>query len=157
MSSSTITSTSQNPQKDQDAGSHHTWVEVQANFICTSKLLHHSSLYLSLILLGFPFISFHKHSLSSPWLPFSLIALMKSQAGVEAHALFCRELPRMGVAHCRHKEEGCILCRIFKNKETKSQSAFLMHMRQHSKSVLTFVTTKHPSPGPPNSLGLYSK
>lgn len=53
ISSSTITSASHNLQKDWDAGSHHTWAEVQANFICISKVLHHNSLYLYLIFFAF--------------------------------------------------------------------------------------------------------
>lgn len=106
-------------------------------------------------LLCFPFISFPKHYLSSPWLSFSLIALMKSNAEVEETcALFCSEIPRTGVVHTGTKLKAFSLGN-FKTliQLTKSQSAFIISVHQHSKVVQTFVYNKIPLLPPQNSLG----
>ena len=89
-------------------------------------------------LLCFPFISFPKHCLSSPWLSFSLIALMKSNAEVEETcALFCSEIPRTRMVHTGTKLKGAFSLENFKTliQLTKSQSAFIISMHQLSKIV----------------------
>ena len=111
-------------------------------------------------LLCFPFILLPKHYLSSPWPSFSLIALMKSNAEVEETcALFSSEIPRTGVVHTGTKLKGAFLLENFKTliQLTKSQSAFIISMHQHSKIVQTFVYDKMPLLPPQISLGLCSK
>lgn len=102
-------------------------------------------------LLCFPFILLPKHYLSSPWLSFSLIALMKSNAELEETcALFSSEIPRTGVVHTGTKLKGAFLLENFKTliQLTKSQSAFIISMHQHSKLFRHLSMIKCPSSHP---------
>lgn len=120
---SPITTASPNCQGIWDEGSHHTWVDVQANSIWISKGLGCNSLYLYLIYFAF-FYSISKHYLSFLWLSFSLLVLIKSSKGVEAGSLLYSTVPEMGVVHPSTRIMDALL--IEKFRATKLEGSWLL-------------------------------
>jgi hypothetical protein len=72
------------------------------------------------------FIPFHKHYLSSPWLSFSLVVLIKSNTGVKACSLFYNAVPKMEVVISRYRNRRDILFRKLKSNDTDYKPAVLI-------------------------------